>query len=293
VSYDASTDSVAVEDPRLGVRFPATVGAARRRPPRGRAVSLRPPLSLSHELCRSHARTPPHALLSRARPAGKDTIIRFDPAAPTPTGFGAVAADGGMEALIATLQLGALRLGPEVINGRAASARPYCCRGCVVRFAFCCTLLTRRFFPSASAVVGFLGVFLNEIATGRSIWGQFFGAGFFSAVGLMAAVSVASVAPLITGAVPAAKVFPSGASAARTPCVACVSCVAGTASVRLHRDGFVRERAPARDVDAHRGDAQRPRRQCAPCPACRSCAQLHRLRAPCQFARMHVVLSST
>jgi hypothetical protein len=197
-----------------------------------------------------------------------------------------------MEALIATLQLGALRLGPEVINGRAASACPSRCRrqraaraSCISAFLPCLLPLTRRLHPFASAVVGFLGVFLNEIATGRSIWGQFFGAGFFSAVGLMAAVSVASVAPLITGAVPAAKVFPSGASAGRALHARC-AWLASHASLASHPCCMLAQRRTRTPTSACQRRGRPPRRcstAASPVRAPRGVPQLQRMRAPCQL----------
>ncbi len=94
-------------------------------------------------------------------------MIRIDPTATTPVGFAALGDAAGTEQLLAQLQLGALRPGPEVINGRAA-------------------------------MIGFLGVALTEIGTGRSAWAQIFSGDFFTFAFLMAAVSAASVAPLLT-----------------------------------------------------------------------------------------------
>ena len=146
MSYDAASDSVVVEDTVKGLRFPSAVGA--RPAPR----------------C---APRPARAAEARTRRAGKDSIIRFDPASPAPTGLNALLSEGGVQQLAAALRLGALSPATECINSRAA-------------------------------MVGFLGVFLNEVATGRSSWSQIGHGGFFSAIFLLGAVSAASVAPLLT-----------------------------------------------------------------------------------------------
>ena len=78
-----------------------------------------------------------------------------------------VVAAAGSDGLVDKLGLGALRPGTEIINGRAAR-------------------------------VGFLGIAVNEIATGKSAWAQMGSGGFFTALLLMAAVSAASVAPALT-----------------------------------------------------------------------------------------------
>ena len=78
-----------------------------------------------------------------------------------------VVAAAGSDGVVDKLGLGALRPGTEIINGRAA-------------------------------MVGFLGIAVNEIATGKSAWAQMGSGGFFTALLLMAAVSAASVAPALT-----------------------------------------------------------------------------------------------
>ena len=201
MSYDAASDSVVVEDTVKGLRFPSAVGARpRRAAPRA-----------------------PRALLTRARGrAGKDSIIRFDPASPAPTGLNALLSEGGFEQLAAALRLGALSPATECINSRAA-------------------------------MIGFLGVFLNEIATGRSAWSQIGHGGFFSAIFLLGAVSAASVAPLLT-------------------------CVAGT-TMRAQADVLKR----AHFLTLQACVAALPG---APCPS-RSCSPAVRARAGCAVVREH------
>lgn len=118
-----------------------------------------------------------------------------------------IRAAAGADGLVDKLQLGALRPGVEVINGRAA-------------------------------MLGFMGVAVTELATGKSAWVQMGSGGLVTALLLLGAVSAASVAPALTcvrrrggsaaqrasthcvllaaanlrrGAVPAEKVYPSGA----------------------------------------------------------------------------------
>ena len=87
----------------------------------------------------------------------------------------AVAARGGLRVVAAAstdgvvekLGLGALRPGIEIVNGRAA-------------------------------MVGFLGIALNELATGKSAWAQMGSGGLLTGLLLMGAVSAASVAPALT-----------------------------------------------------------------------------------------------
>jgi hypothetical protein len=74
---------------------------------------------------------------------------------------------GGADAVFAALQLGKPSLTTEALNGRIA-------------------------------MLGFAGIFLEELATGRSAWSQVFHGGIFSALGLVAAITAASVAPLVT-----------------------------------------------------------------------------------------------
>jgi len=122
-----------------------------------------------------------------------------------------VRAAAGADGLADKLQLGALRPGAEVINGRAA-------------------------------MLGFLGVAVTELATGKTAWAQMGSGGLITALLLMGAVSAASVAPVLTcvrrwggagaqqasshrvllaaanlrrGAVAANKLYPSGACLAR------------------------------------------------------------------------------
>ena len=78
-----------------------------------------------------------------------------------------VVAAAGSDGVVEKLGLGALRPGIEIVNGRAA-------------------------------MVGFLGIAVNEIATGKSAWAQMGSGGFFTALLLMGAVSAASVAPALT-----------------------------------------------------------------------------------------------
>jgi hypothetical protein len=74
---------------------------------------------------------------------------------------------GGADAVLSALALGKLSPTTEALNGRIA-------------------------------MLAFAGIFLEEVATGRSAWSQVFHGGIFSALGLVAAVTAASVAPLMT-----------------------------------------------------------------------------------------------
>jgi hypothetical protein len=102
---------------------------------------------------------------------GKDNVVRFD--ADNGVAMG-MAPSGALEAL----SLGTLSLGPELVNGRAA-------------------------------MLGLLGVLLTEVASGRSAWQQIGSGSILTALVVAGAVSAASVAPLLTGAVSAEKLFPS------------------------------------------------------------------------------------
>lgn len=104
--------------------------------------------------------------------AGSDQVVRYDPGHPTPA-----PPTGGLDNVASALKLGTFSEAVEVINIRAA-------------------------------MVGVLGVVLEELGSGRSFWAQLFSGSLFSAIAVMGFVTVASVAPFVAGVVDGDELFP-------------------------------------------------------------------------------------
>ena len=103
LSYKKETDEIIVEDRKLGLRYPTTVGARHHTPRRHARCSSPSPNNKRH---------------CTAPVAGSDSIVRYDVANATRVGAPVVASSELAQLIGAPFTKGSV--GPELINGRAA-----------------------------------------------------------------------------------------------------------------------------------------------------------------------------